>query len=67
MHALNKFSIYYRWEKVWRAGCWAALGNATQAKYELQLTIQRDFEVSCCKFSMWILQVLIISVGQSFR
>lgn len=36
---------YCSWEKAWRAGCWAALGNATQAKYELQLTIQRDFEV----------------------
>jgi alpha-L-fucosidase 2 len=34
-----------RWEKVWRAACWAALGNATQAKYELQLTMQRDFKV----------------------
>jgi hypothetical protein len=33
------------WEKAWRAACWAALGNATQAQYELQLTIQRDFEV----------------------
>ncbi|KAM3579897.1 hypothetical protein VKS41_007618 [Umbelopsis sp. WA50703] len=32
------------WEKAWRAACWAALGNATQAQYELQLTIQRDFE-----------------------
>ncbi|KAG2178795.1 hypothetical protein INT43_001641 [Umbelopsis isabellina] len=34
------------WEKAWRAACWAALGNATQAQYELQLTIQRDFEVN---------------------
>jgi alpha-L-fucosidase 2 len=37
--------LYYSWEKAWRAACWAALGNATQAQYELQLTIQRDFEV----------------------
>jgi alpha-L-fucosidase 2 len=35
--------LYYSWEKAWRAACWAALGNATQAQYELQLWYDQCF------------------------
>ncbi|KAF8523416.1 glycoside hydrolase family 95 protein [Gautieria morchelliformis] len=31
------------WEKVWRAACWAQLGNATEFYHELTYTLERNF------------------------
>ena len=31
------------WEKVWRAVCWAQLGNASEFYFELSYAIERNF------------------------
>lgn len=31
------------WEKVWRAACWAQLGNASEFYHELSYAVERNF------------------------